>query len=350
VEDVEVTESQWLSYLLWRQRVLPERRFPSIHQGLKEFGGFRSDEAAALRCDRTVPLKKLHRLDIVEYGQVIPKLMTYVTHDEVALHKAALNVHPDEQMSLVMSLLAQEGHMKGSRMARLSPLGYASTLEVRQRLTAGLLVLRDADNRYYLTRDTGLEPAEARKEVIRRMFRQFGTFSAEMLGFHTKGEYRMFELRSILRELEREGLIAKAYLLRDPEGERWYSDSLHWVLREDLERIRGEPAKFDTVLTARDNLAFYLTPMVATKFGMGSAWLAISDGTIIGAATVQLKKRENIAVRFEGSQKAWDMLAAHSLSLGKRMVRAGDRKPAEPEAESYDDVTDWYEKFVRPGG
>ena len=225
-------------------------------------------------------------------------------------------------------------------------LGYNATLEARKRLTAGLILLRDSENRYYLTPNTKYSPEFARKEVIRRIFRQFGIFSAEMLGFYIKGEYRMFELRTILQELEDEGFLVKGYFLRNGDLPGWQSDSLHWIVKEDVKQVQKRPVRFDVVLTARDNLAYYLVPMVGAKFGMGSSWIVISDGEMIGAASVQLKKTENRVMRFEGSRGAWDMLRSRSMELGKRLVLAKDK----PEPSEADDVEDWYEKFVRPGG
>jgi ATP-dependent Lhr-like helicase len=346
VENFQVTEQQYISYLLWKQHALPGRRFPTIQEGLETLGGFRSDEAAALRCETTIPLKKLHKLNIVAYGQIIPRLMTYALHEEVALHKAALGAQIDEQMEMLMAMFREEGPLKWSQMVALSPLGYVNTLETRQRLAAGLFLLRNSDNLYYLTPDSGYSTGFARKEVIRRMFHQFGIFSAEMLGFYVKGEYRMFEIRTILQELEDEGFLAKGYFLRSEEAPHWQSDSLHWIVRKDLKRIQKRPVKSETVITARDNLAYYLVPFVGRKFGMGSSWIAISDGDIIGAASVQLKKTENLVMRFEGSREAWDMLRNHSAQLGKRFSLAKDK----PQHTDADDVEDWYEKFVRPGG
>ncbi len=345
VEDIVIDDTQFISYLLWKQRVLPDRRFPSIREGLKEFGSFRSDEAASLRCVFTSPLKKLHGLCIVALGQLIPRLLTYATYSEVALHKAALGVVPDEQMRMLISMFEEEGHMSWGSMVRLSPLGYRSTLEVRQRLGYGLFLLRDSDNRYYLTPDTPHPKAYARKEVIRGIFRQFGTFTAELLGFYTKGEYRMFELRTILQELEEEGFLAKGYFLGSGDLPRWQADALHWIVREDLEQLQKRPVKFDAVLTARDNLAYCLVPFVTQKFGIGSSWIAISDGEIIGAASVQLKKKENVAVRFGGSDRAWSMMRLHSMALGRKLTL----RPKEQQRKD-DGVEDWYEQYVRPGG
>ncbi len=345
VENIIINDSQLISYLLWKQRVLPDRRFPTIREGLKEFGSFRSDEAAALRCVTTTPLKKLHGLCIVALGQLIPRALTYATYPELALHKAALGVVPDEQMRMLISMFEEEGHMSWGSMVRLSPLGYRSTLEARQRLSHGLILLRDSDNRYYLTPDSPHTGDFARKEVIRGMFRQFGIFTAELLGFYTKGEYRMFELRTILQELEDEGFLVKGYFLGGGDSPRWQSDALHWVVKEDLDRLQEPPAEFDAVLTARDNLAYYLVPFVMQKFGIGSSWIAISGGEMVGAASVQLKKKENIAVKFEGNDEAWGMIRSFSMKLGKRLVLRPKEEPRED-----DGVEDWYEQYVRPGG
>jgi len=341
----DITEQQLISYLLWKQRVLPSRHFPTIQKGLETFGGFRSDESAAARCDSTVPLAKLHKLGIVAYGQIIPKLMTYAIHDEIALHKAALGVEPDENMKIILAMFRAEGRMKGREMTDNSPLGYNSTLEARQKLTGALLLLRDSENRYYLTPESAHTVEFARKEVIKGMFNRFGIFSAEMLGYFTKGEYRMFEIRSILRELENDGFLVKGFFMRNGDEGGWQSDSLHWMIKKDVKQIQKPPYDDTVVLTARDNLAFYLVPMVSSKFHMGSSWLVISNGDITAAASVKTRKRENVVVKFEGDADAWAVLRSHSASMGKRMVMF-----KEEQAEEDDHVEDWYEQYVRPGG
>ena len=65
------------------------------------------------------------------------------------------------------------------------------------------------------------DPQQPPYPTCKRLFDQFGIFSAEKLGLYTKGEYRMPEIRRILKELEDESVLVKGYLL---EG----SDKLHW--------------------------------------------------------------------------------------------------------------------------
>ena len=345
VENFEITEKQLIYYLLWKQHVLPERNFETITEGLKAFSAFRSDEAASLRCKSTTPLKKLQVLNTVVLGQIIPKFLTYAIHNEIALHKAALNIKPDENMELLIAMFKEEGPMKSNRMADASPLGYNNTMEARQKLSAGLILLRDSENRYFLTQESKYNEAYARKEVIKGMFNQFGIFSAEMLGYYTKGEFRMFELRTILQELEDEGYLVKGYFLRDPNGPRWYSDSLHWILKEDVRQIQKRPKNFEGVITPRDNLMHYLVPMVQGKFGMGSSWMIISESQIIAAAIIKAGKTEHILMKFRGDESARDILKQFSARLGKRFLVA-----KEEIVSDYDDVEDWYEKYTRPGG
>ncbi|MDO9537806.1 MAG: crosslink repair DNA glycosylase YcaQ family protein, partial [Thermoplasmata archaeon] len=345
LENFEISEEQLISYLLWKQHVLPDRNFATVQEGLETFGAFRSDEAAVLRCKSTIPLKKLHKLNIVAYGQIIPKLMTYALHDTVALHKAALNVKRDEQMEMLITMFKEEGHMKWRDITDLSPLGYRSTQDTRHRLTAGLILLRDSENRYYLTPDSEYTEKFARKEVIRRIFLQFGIFSAEMLGYYAKGEFRMFELRTILQELEDEGFLVKGYFLGDRSGPRGYSDSLHWMLKEDVKKIQKRAKKCEIVITPRDNLMHYLIPMVQGKFGMGSSWMIISEGRLIAAAMIKASKTEHVLMKFRGLESAMPILKDFSSSLGKRF-----RVAKEKIVDNYDDVEDWYEKYTRPGG
>jgi ATP-dependent Lhr-like helicase len=340
VEDAVVNESQFISYVLWKNHVLPDRRFYGIQEGLRVLGGFRSDEAASLRCRTTVPLKKLHRQKIVGYGQLIPKVLTYALPQEIALHKSAIGMELDEQMSQILQMIREDGPVKWRDVSNKSPLGYQNTMDTKQKLTGSLHILRDAQNRYVPGPETSMDRDIAREKVIRGIFHQFGVFSAEHLAMYTKGQFKMFELRSILDQLELDGFLTKGYFL---EG----SDSLHWLVKSDLGKLVKKPAKFQTVITERDRLAAYLHPFVRQTFGIGSSWIVIENGRLIAAARMRRKKDEFIMKELFGDQKAWHTMKNYSARLGKRMRREED---IQPEIEEEDDVVDWYERYVRPGG
>jgi ATP-dependent Lhr-like helicase len=328
-----VNKKNLFSYLLWKQHVLPERNFEGMEKGLETMSGFRSDEEAFLRCGRTVPLKRLHKTGIVEMGQLIPKLVTYALPDDILLFKAALRTETDEYMKILMTMFKEEGVMKWREVLEKSPLGYRNTLAVKAKLSSGLIILRDSSNRFYMTGDTPYSRSEARKVVIRKMFDQFGIFSAEFLGLYTKGEFRMPEIRRFLKVLEDEGVLAKGYLL---EG----SDKLHWMVKEDVDQIQAEPVNSEVLVTSNDRLAMYLLPWVREKFGTGTSWILLSNGEIISAAKVRKKKQELFVGEVIGDERVKDAIKDYSIKVGKRL-----RQAEVPESEDYQE---WYEKHMLP--
>ena len=111
------------------------------------------------------------------------------------------------------------------------------------------------------------------------------------------------------------------------------------MVKDDISQIRKKPAKFDAVLPSMDRLAFYLVPWVTQKLKIGSSWIIIRNGEIIGAASARGKRGEIRILKFEGSQKAWELLKNHCVSNGIRM-----KTEVKPEAEDYQD---WYEQHLR---
>ena len=335
VSDFRISERQFISYLLWKQHVLPGRQFDSMTAGLETMGGFRSDDEAALRCKRTVPLKKLHSTGIVQYGRLFPLLLTYALPDHIALCRTARGTRPDKEMMILMRMFAEEGALRWREVLDKSPLGYRTTLEAKNRLTAGLIVLWNHKRQFELAPESPYDQSLARKEIIRKTFDQFGVFSAESLAYYLRNEYKMGELRRILQELEKEGFLAKGYIL---EG----SDKLHWFVRDDAEQMQKKPAKFDTVLPSMDRLAFYLVPWVTEKLKMGSSWIIIRDGDIIGAASARGKRADIRVLKFEGGQEAWELMKDHCRSNGIRIRKEFvDR-------EDEEDYQEWYERHLRP--
>ena len=241
-------------------------------------------------------------------------------------------------MKILLEMLKAEGKLKQKQLVDKSPLGYRNTLDAKARLTAGLLMLRDSNNMLTLTKDSDYKQEFARYEIIRRIFSRYGFFSAEHLSMYTKGEYRMFEIRSILSKLEKQGYLVKGYLL---EG----SDVLHWFLKEDLNMLDAPNAHYDAVISPRDNLMHYLVPFVQRKFGMGSSSMIISKSQIIAAAVIKSTKNEHILVKYRGQDEGMSILRDFSSGLGKRLITE-----KEEIVDEYDDVVDWYEKYTRPGG
>jgi len=328
-----ISEEKLFSYLLWKQHILRERNFDGMEDGLETMSGFRSDEEAFLRCGRTVPLKRLHKTGIVEMGQLIPKLIAFALPDDILLFKAALGTEPDEYMKILMAMFKEEGVMKWREVLDKSPLGYRNTLAVKAKLTSALIILRDPSNQFYITEETPYKKAEARKEIIRKMFDQFGVFSAEHLGLYTKGEYRMPEIRRLLRDLEDEGALVKGYLL---EG----SEKLHWMVKEDVLQVQKEPVRDEVLITSNDRLAMYLLPWVRQKFGIGSSWILLSNGEMTAVAKVRKKKLELFVGEVFGDDRVKGAIKEYSIRVGKRLRQA--------EVAESEDYQEWYERHMLP--
>ncbi len=85
-------------------------------------------------------------------------------------------------------------------------------------------------------------------------------FSAENLSRFIRYEMPMKELRTILADLEKEGLLVKGFLVKD-------DDTVHWALRDDLDRIGEIKVNESFVLSPEDNLHFYLQPWIKQEVG-----------------------------------------------------------------------------------
>ena len=97
----------------------------------------------------------------------------------------------------------------------------------------------DQNKRVRLVPPSTLSVPEARKEIVRHCFRNFGLFTAENLARFIRYELPMKELRSTLAELERDGFLVKGFLVDGDEN-------VHWAMREDLGRI-GKVKTTETV-------------------------------------------------------------------------------------------------------
>jgi hypothetical protein len=60
------------------------------------------------------------------------------------------------------------------------------------------------------------------------------------------------------------------------------------------------------------------------KFGLGSAWLFISEGKLIAAAKVWTRKGELHVTKYAGDEKGWDILRQHSINVGMRVRKMLD--------------------------
>ncbi|MGD1061318.1 MAG: crosslink repair DNA glycosylase YcaQ family protein, partial [Methanomassiliicoccales archaeon] len=255
----EFTRDEVVSYSFKKQRVEKSRRFPNIIEVVKATGGLRSEADAYLRSKVQVPLKRLADQGFLIRAVGIPEYTIYTTQEHASLYRRARSVEMDNDMRAIMRIIDESGSVSRRRLFDLSPVGERRTKEAMKRLYHGTCICLDGQNRWRPVRESLLSQHDARKDVVRLLFRNFGLFSAENLSRFMKFELSMRELRGILGELEDESFLVKGFLMKG-------DSTMHWMLASDVDKV-GPITKAEVLLTPMDNLWFYLYPLVMEKFG-----------------------------------------------------------------------------------
>ncbi len=331
IDTRQFEKGQILAVVFARQGLHPDRPFPDLVEAAASLGGLRSDFAARLRVREFVPLERLHRRGALTKGLAIPEYWTYTTEGDLRLFKRAKQVPVTKEMKEILSIVRTEEPVSRSRLLALSPLGRATTTRLLKDLYAGIHVTRDADNKYCTVKDPQVSPAEARKEVMRRIVRSFGIFSAEGLSTYTRFEYNMAEIRRLLREMERDGDLVKGFFVR---GER----TLYWMTPDALEAADEADFSRSFVLTPLDNLSLYLRDEIARQWRMGSCWVVFDGTTMVAAFRANRRKNRIVIKDFEGDSAARRIVETfeeeNELSVGEHVERISDAE-----------VLDWYSKM-----
>ncbi len=325
----QYTWEEVLSYVLYKQGFHPDSRFKDVFEAIDALGGLRSDFEAMLRVKRPMSLEELSKRGILVKGLIIPDYLSYTTEDDLELYKAAKDVTLDEDMEEVLEVLLENEPISKARLQALSPLPYEATDKALRRLYKALWVTRNPKGRYRSVGTSPVETWEAKKRVLRRILESYGIFSAENLGTYTRFAFNMAEIRSMLRELEEEGMLVKGFLVK---GE----STVYWALRDSL---LGK-VRFDGqfILTPQDNLSLYLRTFLQQRWRMGACYAAFDGPRVI--ATFKARRRgENLVItEFEGDARAREMLRSFSLQNDVRV-----REDTETADEW--EIIRWYERM-----
>ena len=147
---------------------------------------------------------------------------------------------------------------------------------------------------------------EAQKEIVRRHFRDFGSFSAETLSQFVGG--RMAVTRGLLRELEDDGFLRKGFFVKDDQ-------TLYWMLSDD---VGVKPPRFldNFVLNSQDNLHIYLRGMIKAETGAGANSVIFSGTRIVGSFKGKVCASGAKVEEFQGSDRAARILKEAAQSVG----------------------------------
>jgi ATP-dependent Lhr-like helicase len=215
-------------------------------------------------------------------------------------------------------------------------LGHGATSEALREMSNGTMIYQDQNKRVRIVPESPLSVAEARKEIIRHCFRNFGAFTAENLSRYVRGELPMKELRSILADLEKEGLLAKGFLVDGDE-------SVYWMVKEDVKQLGKVKFTEEFVLGPEDNLHVYLADRIRQNLG-GSYFSLIMDGPrMIGSFRGRVKATDITLQDFNGDKNARAVLTRYLKEMGLTL-RVADDTETIPDWE----VQAFYEK-THPG-
>ena len=326
---------QVLSYVLQKQHLDPHQRFTNVVDAVKVMGGLRSDAEAALRCKNRIPLKKMFDMGFLVKVAAIPDYVTYTSLEFAGLCRRAKDRKVTEDMRYLMRIIKENKPMSRNQLFDHSPLGHRATYDALRALSDGTMIYTDQNKRVRLVPEAPLEPLEARREIVRHCFRNFGVFTAENLSRYLRHELPMKDLRSILADLEREGFLVKGFLVDGDE-------SVHWILKEDLPRLAKAKFSESFVLGPEDNLHTYLAEWIRQQRG-GSYYSLVMDGpAMIGSFRGKVKASDVVVQEFTGDSEAKALLTKHLKALGLTI-----RVPNDNEIPDWE-VQEFYEK-THPG-
>jgi ATP-dependent Lhr-like helicase len=325
-----------LSYVLSKQRIEASSRYHNVVEAAKAMGGLRSDAAAALRCRTRIPLKKMFEMGFLVKVQPIPDYVTYTDPEYAALCRKAKDRKVTADMDMLLRVIREGKPMSRNQVFDRSPLGHRATYDAMKELTAGTFIHVDQNKRLRLVPDIDMTVAEARREVVRRLFRNYGIFTAENLQRYMRYEMPMKDLRTVLSELEDEGFLVKGFLM---DGD----DSVHWLLADDVGRIGTTAVKEQFVLSPEDNLHNYLQPWIKQMLGSSYHSLIMNGPRVIGSFRGKIKAKDMELQELNGGAEARAVLSAHLRSMGLTL-----RMPEPSDAVPDWEVQAFYEK-THPG-
>ena len=292
----EYQEREINGYLLWQQRIHPERRFRSAAEAFREMGGVRSEYELSLRVQGRFfhPRDYGNEMELVQ-GVMIPGYATYCNVRDAIIYRDARNVSPDPDDRRLLALAIDSKGLPREELYRRSGMDPDSFKQSLARLYQSLNLVRTARGNYRtLPVNRIYEPEEARFYVVKRLILSFGIVSAEGLGMLLKGEIPMSELRKILLRLEKDGILVKGFL---KEG----SETLYWIVKEDIDYIKGHLFQGSFVLNQGDRLAHYLSEDVKDKFGLGACNVIFSSTRMTGAFKMSKRGKDVIITEFVGT-------------------------------------------------
>ncbi|MBI5000505.1 MAG: ATP-dependent helicase [Euryarchaeota archaeon] len=335
-----MTPEEAFQYALWKQG-LTERAFRNVEDAERKLMGLRSEYEAALRLDLPPSSVSFRQMSRMYLAFTIPSMMTWVSMETARMYRDALQGPLSADEEAAMRAIRSAGELSRKEI-RHAVSGEARGKDVLESLLRKCLIVQNGRRRFQPVPGEPGDRRAARLRFVEGLLRNYGLFSAENLSIYTKGEIGAPEARELLESLRKAGKASKGFIV---EGDR----IPYWMWAEDVDadfpRHKGETL---IGMGYRDRLTAYLLLYVNRLFGLGSAYLVVKDGQLLGAYQGHNVGGAYHARRWAGSEEAWQLArrlaARNGVKLVKGVIEEGPRKRDEGEDE--DPIEEWAKKVM----
>lgn len=323
-----VDESLLVSMAIRRQGVAKADRLIGADDLLRARGYIRGDQETLIRIRDSSSLKKqLDGTGAIKTA-LMPSYIGYASPSEASLYRSAKSIRLSEPAKTVLGFVRRDQPVSRKEIISSSPYSQDITADAISELVRGTVIGQGPDSRYSEVKDIGMDRTEALKEVARRHFKAFGSFTADLIaGFI---ECRMGETRRILSSLEDEGFLKKGFFV---EGD----PTLRWMLASE---VGEEPMGFGEtfVLNTQDNLSLYLRDMIKAHCETAKS-VVMRGPEIIGSFKGKICASGAKVEEFEGSDRAGRVMKEAAQSVGVRL-----ESQREQDDDDWD-VSEFYSKL-----
>ncbi|MFP4001128.1 MAG: ATP-dependent helicase [Thermoplasmata archaeon] len=331
VEDV-FTEEELRSYVFRKQKLAGEP-YSDPEDAIKAMKGARSDFELRSRTEEFYSLDWFYRRGKVVGGKMIPSYKMFALPEHVAVYREAKDVDLTPFMKTIYEMIEKKEPLPKRTIYHQSPYSKIKTKEVLDDMYEGLIVTRDKDDRYVTTPEAEINVEEAKREVIRWAFQNFGVFTAEKLSSYLGIDYSMKDIRNILSDLVEEGLLSKGFLKEE-------DDSVHWILSDGLSLIPDLSFDEKGVISTKDRLNLYFREEMKEEFDLGTSNLLYDGPEFVAAFDASFRSNTLRVKEFEGDENYRKMIKewAYEHHLGMK-----SQKKKEKEVSDYE-IRKWYER------
>ncbi len=294
-----------LRYMLYRQGIC-NRRFYDIFHLIDERGWVRGDYDAFLRVRNYRPLSRYRDGDIVSC-KVIPHFVSYTMLQKCALYQTAKSRTLDENDEIVLQVIGRERRKKDITGA--SPLGPKLTAQSIDRLYEGSYIAKDMRGRFIRVFPRKYIK-DARKKVLKSIIENYGFVSAELLYILAGGEYKMGEIRDLLKEMGKE--LVRGFFIKG-------SRTVYWAPEYAISEMEMMSCRVDAVIPKDDPAGWYIEHFARDIFGFSPAVSIFVGGRLTGAVRGR-KSGKRIQIReFVGGSTERYLLKDYARKWGIKL-------------------------------